>query len=86
MGQLTIKGLAETEVASIEQHWKLKRGDVFDMSYPDQFLKTDGREDLQRIAAAWQAGGKPPFVISFDIQPNRQAVTVDVTMEIKNPD
>jgi len=85
MGQLTIKGLAETEVASIEQHWKLKRGDVFDMSYPDQFLNTDGREDMQRIAAAARAQGKRPPPISFDIKSNRQSVTVDVTMEIKNP-
>jgi outer membrane protein assembly factor BamA len=86
MGKLTIKGIDEIDGRPLEQHWKLKRGDVFDMSYPDHFLKTDGREDLQRIAAAWQAGGKRPPAISFDIQPNREAVTVDVTLEIKNPD
>jgi outer membrane protein insertion porin family len=86
MGKLTIKGIPELDGRPLEQHWKLKRGDVFDMSYPDQFLKTDGREDLQRIVAAWQAQGKPLPAFSFDIKPDRQAVTVDVTMEIKNPD
>ena len=34
--------------------WKLRRGDVFDTTYPERFMKTDGREELQRIAVAWQ--------------------------------
>jgi outer membrane protein assembly factor BamA len=86
MGKLTIKGVELTDISALEQRWKLKRGDVFDMSYSEQFLRTDGREVLQRIRAAWEAQGRKAPAISFDISPNRQAAIADVTIEIKAPE
>lgn len=86
MGKLTVRGVTDADVIALEQRWKLKRGDVFDITYPERFLKTDGREELQRIAAAWQAQGKRPPDISFETTPNRAAVVADVTLEFKDPD
>ncbi len=86
MGTLRVKGLPDADVRSLEQRWKLKQGETFDVTYPERFLKTDGREELQRIFAAWQAQGKRPPDVSFEITPNRPAVAADVTLEFKNPE
>jgi outer membrane protein assembly factor BamA len=86
MGKLTVKGVTAADVVALEERWKLKRGDVFDTSYPERFLKTDGREVLQKIAAAWQAQGKRPPAIGFQTTPNRTTVLADVTLEFKDPD
>jgi outer membrane protein assembly factor BamA len=86
MGKLTVRGVTAADVVALEEHWKLKRGDVFDTSYPARFLKTDGREVLQRIAAAWQAQGKRPPAIGFETTPNRTTALADVTLEFKDPD
>ena len=86
MGKLTVRGVTAVEVIALEERWKLKRGDVFDTSYPERFLKTDGREVLQRIAAAWQAQGKRPPAIGFQTIPNKDTVLADVTLEFKDPD
>jgi outer membrane protein assembly factor BamA len=86
MGKLTIRGVDNAAVIALEEAWKLRRGDVFDTTYPDRFIKTDGREALQRVATAWQAGGKRPPAISFEVIPNRPAVLADVTIEFKDPD
>jgi outer membrane protein insertion porin family len=86
MGKLTIKGVGLTDISALEQRWKLKRGDVFDMSYSEQFLRTDGRAELQRISAAWEAQGRRRPAVSFDIHPDRQNAIADVTIELKDPD
>jgi outer membrane protein assembly factor BamA len=86
MGRLTVRGAGPADVIALEERWKLKRGDVFDTTYPERFLKTDGREVLQRIAVAWQAQGKRPPAISVETNPNRTTVLADVTLEFKDPD
>ena len=86
MGKLTIKGADSAQVIALEERWKLKRGDVFDISYPERFTKTDAREELQRVVAAWQAQGKRPPEISIGFTPNRSTVLADVTLEFKDPD
>lgn len=86
MGKLTVKGVTAADVIALEERWKLKRGDVFDTTYPERFLKTDGREALQRIAVAWQAQGKRPPAIGFQTIPNQATALADVTLEFKDPD
>lgn len=86
MGKLTVKGVELTDISALEQRWKLKRGDVFDMSYSEQFLRTDGREVLQRIRAVWEAQGRRPPAVGFVISPNRHDAIADVTIEIRTPD
>lgn len=86
MGKLTVRGADAASVIALEERWKLKRGDVYDTTYPDRFIKTDGREALQRVAAAWQAQGKRAPAISFEVIPDRQAVVANVTLEFKDPD
>ena len=86
MGKLRIRGVDSATIVALEERWKLRRGDVFDTTYPERFIKTDGREELQRIAVAWQAQGKRPPAVSYEITPNRPAVLADVTLEFKDPD
>lgn len=86
MGKLTVKGVTAADVIALEERWKLKRGDVFDTTYPERFLKTDGREVLQRIAVGWQAQGKRPPAVRFETTPNRATALADVTLEFKDPD
>jgi outer membrane protein assembly factor BamA len=38
MGQLMITGLPEKETGKMQERWKLKSGDVFDASYPNEFV------------------------------------------------
>jgi outer membrane protein assembly factor BamA len=38
MGQLLITGLPEKEIGKMQERWKLKPGDVFDASYPNDFV------------------------------------------------
>jgi outer membrane protein assembly factor BamA len=84
MGKLIIKGLTAEDATSLKQKWQLKSGEVFDSSYFERFLKTDAREEIQRIIAAWQASGKVPPQIGNETIPNRQTLTADVTIEFKN--
>ncbi len=84
MGKLTIKGLSEAESKALEESWKLKAAEVFDTSYFDRFFKTDARAEMQRIFLARQAQGKGPPQARPEVVPNRQTLTVDVTIEFKD--
>jgi outer membrane protein insertion porin family len=73
MGNLSITGLNEGDTKRLQEQWKMKPGDVYDDSYLRDFVKKvviEGRMD----------GGKK---ISFGDKPNRQNLTVDVTIEFK---
>ena len=82
MGKLTIKGLDEADVNSLEERWKLKNGEVFDTSYTERFFSTDAREAMQRIMSAREAQRKGPPEI--EITPNQQNLNADVTIKFKN--
>jgi outer membrane protein insertion porin family len=84
MGTLTIKGLTDDDAKSLQERWKLKSGDVFDGSYFERFLKSDAREEIQRISSERQAARKTPVGTSVEVTPNRKTLTADVTIEFKN--
>ena len=84
MGKLIIKGLSEADAQSLQQKWQLKSGEVFDSSYFERFLKTDARDEIQKIIAARQAAGKAQPQIGNETNPNRQTLTADVTIEFKS--
>jgi outer membrane protein assembly factor BamA len=78
MGELVLTGFSEGDAKTLRERWSLKAGDVFDATYAEEFLKTDGREVVQRI---FEERRSPPRIRS-DIKANRQALTVDVSLEL----
>ncbi|HAF15088.1 MAG TPA: hypothetical protein DHU55_13010 [Blastocatellia bacterium] len=84
LGKLTIKGLSEADANSLEQKWKLKTGDVFDSDYLQQFLKTDGREEVRKLSFARQVQRKAPPQMNNTTKVNRQTLTADVTIEFQD--
>jgi len=83
MGKLNILGLSEADVRALEQKWKLKTGDIFDLSYVDRFFASDARAETQRITEAMLAAGKPLPPIGSKIKADHQALTADVIITFK---
>lgn len=84
MGQLIIKGLSAADAQALEEKWKLKSGEVFDTTYLARFFKVDARDEVNKVAAAWEAQGKRRPDIEHELTPHRQTLTVDVTLEFKD--
>ncbi len=80
MGKLVIKGLSESQAASLQQKWKLKSGDVFDSRFIQQFFRTN--EELQKLIAERRALGKPLPSVNTDT--NVETLTADVLLEFKD--
>jgi hypothetical protein len=59
-------------------------GAVYDESYSGRFLREDGAPVFSRIVRSQQAQGRPVPNVSVSRKPNRHALSVDVTIEIKN--
>ncbi|HKO63145.1 MAG TPA: POTRA domain-containing protein [Pyrinomonadaceae bacterium] len=83
MGNLSVKGLDEAGVQIIQDAWKLRRSEVFDASYIDQFLRVDGREALRRLSIRWQEVGKSLPRVEQTVKKNEQSLTADVTLEFR---
>lgn len=69
MGELDIQGLDARTTARLVEGWKLRGGDVYDASYPQQFLNDTNHE----IPLA-------PWKISVHNSLNEKEKTVDVTL------
>jgi outer membrane protein assembly factor BamA len=67
MGRLLITGVPEKEIDKLQERWKLKPGDVFDPSYPNEFVGKLLQDGVK----------KPPGVTP---SPDREKLTVDVTL------
>lgn len=83
MGNLSTKGLDDESAQMIQDAWKLRRSEVFDASYIDQFLRVDGKEALRRLSIRWQEVGKSVPRVEQTIKKNEQSLTADVTLEFK---
>lgn len=84
MGGLLFKGLAERDAKALRDAWKLRRGEVFDQGYLGDFFKKDLGGAIQRLFEERRAVGKPPPQIGTNINPNKETLTVDVTLELTN--
>lgn len=84
MGDFIVKGLSESDAEALRYVWKLRRSEVFNTAYLNQFLANDAREVMGRIIMAWQQEGKRPPSIETEVKRNLQALTADVVMEFKN--
>ncbi len=84
MGTLTYKGLSERDARALRNAWRLKRGEVFDQGYLDDFFKEDARSGLQRLFEERRAVGKPPPQLHTNFDRHKDTLTVDVTLELAN--
>jgi outer membrane protein assembly factor BamA len=76
MGQLAISGLSEDETKKLNNTWKLKTGEVFDSSYPGDFVRMAIKE---RIISS----STPPRKYGVEAKPDHQKLTVDVVIQFK---
>jgi outer membrane protein assembly factor BamA len=83
MGNLTIKGLDETNAQFVQEAWKMRRSEIFNAAYINHFLAVDGREIMRRISIRWQEMGKSPPRVEQTIKTNAQSSTADVTLEFR---
>jgi len=83
MGNLSLKGLDEASAQSVQEAWKLRRSEVFDASYIEQFVRVDGREVMRQISIRWQEVGKSPPRVEQSIKKNELSLTADVTLEFR---
>jgi outer membrane protein assembly factor BamA len=84
MGTVEFKGFTPVDAALLAEKWTLKSGDVYDQSYAAHFFRVDADEILSRLAKERQSQGKPLPNLSTEEKPNRQTLTVDLTIEVKN--
>ena len=84
MGTVEFKGFTPVDAALLAEKWTLKSGDVYDQSYAAHFFRVDADEILSRLAKERQSQGKPLPNLSTQEKPNRQTLTVDLTIEVKN--
>ena len=84
MGTVEFKGFSPDEAAALSKKWNLKSGEVYDQSYGAQFIRTGAGEILSRIAKDRQAQGKPFPNLNTQEKPDRQALVVNLIIELKN--
>lgn len=84
MGTVEFKGFSPTDAALLNEKWGLKSGEVYDQSYANRFLRVDAREILSRLMKERQSQGKPLPNLGVQERPNRQTLTVNLVIEIKD--
>ena len=87
MGTLFIKGIPEADADDLKERWKLKQGEVYDAFYLKEFLSKEFNALLERATRTGRLkpSAKEPKVES-SVKLNRDALNVDVTIEIKDLD
>jgi outer membrane protein assembly factor BamA len=76
MGQLAISGLSEGETKKLNDMWRLKTGDVFDSSYPVDFMKMAIKELVISSSTT-------PRKYGVNLKPDHEKLTVDVAIQFK---
>ncbi len=84
MGGLLFKGLAERDAKALRDVWRMKRGDIFDEGYLDDYFKQEAGRALIRLYQERRNAGKPPPQLRTDLKANKESLTVDVMLELTN--
>ena len=84
MGTIDFKGFSATDRGTLIESWKLKSGDVYDASYIDRFFREDARVVISRILQERRATQTKPVSLDPHTHVNRQSLTVDLVIELKN--
>ncbi|MDQ2855343.1 MAG: hypothetical protein M3R68_03360 [Acidobacteriota bacterium] len=83
MGTLIIKGFSDNLANYLRGKWEMRRGDIYDRGYVEEFFKKDFKEIMRKVFGERQEQGRPnPKKITTEEHPNRDTLTVDVTFEI----
>lgn len=83
MGTVEFKGFSEADTRALREKWRLKTGEIYDQSYLDQFFRNDAASITSKIASDRRAQQKPFPPLDSRPIPDRQSLTVNVTVEIK---
>lgn len=85
MGTLTITGLPDTLADYLKEKWELPQGAIYDDSY---YKEKFGKVINESVGKAFQEGklkrGSQPPTIDVTPKLNRNALSVDLTIEFKN--
>jgi outer membrane protein assembly factor BamA len=84
MGTIDFKGFSVLDRSALIESWKLKPGDVYDTSYLDRFVREDARPVLSRLFQERRAAQNKPPSLDPQSHVNRQSLTVDLVIELKN--
>ena len=84
IGTVEFKGFSADDAFILGKRWGLKSGEVYDRSYTGRFFRDDARELMTRIAQERQSQGKPLPNLNTRETPNRETLTVNLTIELKN--
>lgn len=84
MGTVEFKGFSPDDTAALSKTFRLKNGDVYDQSYAANFLRDDAREIMTRIVKERHSQGRPMPNLGTRENPDRQALLVNLTIEIKD--
>ena len=84
IGTVEFKGFSADDTAALVKKWGLKSGEVYDQSYAGGFLRAGAGEIMSRIAKERQAQGRPFPNIGIRESPDRQALVVNLIIEIKD--
>lgn len=74
MGALAVNGLPAADGARLKEKWALRPGDIYDASYVNEFLK----RNLMSVARPGTLRN-----VETSVKPDRQKLTVDVTLNFK---
>jgi outer membrane protein assembly factor BamA len=84
MGTVEFKGFTPVDAALLSEKWGLKSGEIYDRSYFNRFMRVDADEILSRIFKARLSQGKPLPNLGNQEKPDRQTLTVNLTIELKD--
>jgi outer membrane protein assembly factor BamA len=84
MGTVDFKGFSADDAFILGKRWGLRSGEIYDQTYAGQFLRDNAREILSRMAKERQSQGKPAPNLGIRENPNRESLTVNLTIEIKD--
>src|SRR5215813_2969108 len=83
MGNLNIKGFSDPLGNYLRGKWEMRRDDVYDQGYVDEFFRNEFKEVLRKVVEERQSQGRPaPKKVDTIVRPNRETRTVDITFEI----
>lgn len=84
IGTVEFKGFSADDAFILGKKWGLKSGDVYDRSYTGRFFRNEGRDIMTRMAQERQSQGKPLPNLGTREDPDRQALIVNLVIEIKD--
>src|SRR5213075_2587218 len=78
MGNLIIKGFSDNLGNYLRGKWEMRRDDVYDQGYVEEFFKNDFKEIMRKVVEERQQQGRPaPKKYNTLTRPNRETRTVD---------